>query len=166
MSMSIYIMTLQHVWYIWQVCEVTVFSYTVVVVEIRQTGKKNGSVFVFFFCFFCCCVDSEWAASLLGLLLLRRLSSGCVNHWLQIYTQTQEEEEKKKRHLTKHGHSGVLAPSFAFYFTCSCCCSPTLPSNFPDSDWWSTVLYLSLFTCGHRKRLVDGFSSKHFAKDV
>lgn len=53
MSMSIYIMTLQHVWYIWQVCEVTVFSYTVVVVEMQTDREEERKCCVFF------CVDSE-----------------------------------------------------------------------------------------------------------
>lgn len=54
--MSIYIMTLQHVWHIWQVCEVTVFSYTVVVVEM-QTDREEERKCFYFILFFC--VDSE-----------------------------------------------------------------------------------------------------------
>lgn len=48
MSMSIYIMTLQHVWYIWPVCEVTVFSYTVVVVEMQTDREEEKQKCVFF----------------------------------------------------------------------------------------------------------------------
>lgn len=134
MSMSIYIMTLQHVWYIWQVCEVMVFSYTVVVVEM-QTDREEERKCFFFFSFaltanklLCCSVVTSPSTEL---RLCEPLTS-------DLHSNTG----KKKQHLTNTLSVilGFWRPLLHFISFMFLLCSPTLPFNFPDSDWWSTVL--------------------------